>query len=149
MTKAPLAPPVREADDPEYATNLRRRRSPARSVALWSTTTSPSTGSLLRSSSPSCSSPTSTGGRPGRQLRHLRRRVRRPAAGRDVLRHHGRQAGTQVGARHHHLADGRCLGIGGLLPTYETIGIWAPILLVSSACVRASVPARSRPAPQC
>ena len=24
MTKAPPAPPVREADDPEYATNLRR-----------------------------------------------------------------------------------------------------------------------------
>jgi hypothetical protein len=24
VTKAPLAPPVREADDPEYATNLRR-----------------------------------------------------------------------------------------------------------------------------
>jgi hypothetical protein len=46
---ARLAPPVREADDPEYATNLRRATLAARSVALWSMTASPLTGSPLRS----------------------------------------------------------------------------------------------------
>lgn len=36
----------------------------------------------------------------------------------------------------------------GLLPTYESIGIWAPSCWCSCACVRASVPALSRPAPR-